>query len=48
MKGFNIMLEFIKKIFGKNSGCCKIPNTNGGLNNDTQKSYAQQKAYNPK
>ena len=42
------MIAFLKKLFGKNSGCCKIPNTNGGLNNDTQKSYAQQKAYNPK
>ena len=48
MKGFNIMLEFIKKLFGKNSGCCKIPNKNDGLNNDIQKSYVQQKAYNPK
>ena len=48
MKGFNIMLEFIKKIFGKNSGCCKIPNTNDGLKNDTQASCAPQKAYNPK
>lgn len=41
------MFKFIKKFFGKISGCCKIPNTNDGLNNDIQKSYVQQKAYNP-
>jgi len=48
MKRIMFMIEFIKKLFGKSSGCCKIPNTNNGLNNDIQKSYVQQKAYNPK
>jgi len=48
MKKFNSILKFLKKLLGNNSGCCKIPNTNVGLNNDTQKSYAQQNAYNPK
>ena len=48
MNGFNIMINLIKKRFGNSSGCCKIPNTNNGLNNDIQKSYVQQKTYNPK
>lgn len=42
------MWKFIKKLFGKGSGCCVIPNKNNGLNNEVQKSYAQQRAYNPK
>lgn len=48
MKGIMFMIEFIKKLFGKSSGCCKIPNTNDGLNSDTKTSFVQQKAYNPK
>jgi len=40
--------NFIKRIFGKGSGCCVIPKENNGLNNDIQKSYARQRAYNPK
>lgn len=42
------MINMIKRIFGKISGCCVIPNENNGLKNDIQKSYVQQKAYNPK
>jgi hypothetical protein len=48
MKRLYNMIAFLKKLFGKNSGCCKIPNTNDGLKNDTQASCAPQKAYNPK
>jgi hypothetical protein len=42
------MINLLRKIFGKISGCCVIPNKNDGLTNGVQKPYVQQQAYNPK
>jgi hypothetical protein len=41
---FGIIRRVFNKIFGSNSGCCKLSN-NGELTNELQKSYVTQKSY---
>ena len=48
MKGKTMIVNFFKRfyriIFGKRSGCCKIPNGNK-ITGDNQKSYVIQTSY---